>query len=166
MMRPATPPPRTWRRFCADASSCLQTVSEALVRGVLACLDAPMRRLRRRRAATPPNRRAPPRGHRRINSEPLPTHFLAAEEQNRVLLARVEALATQQQAQGQAFGAQLAAQLAQLPGALAGAVTRVQLERWRWAPPVAAGQCLGLPRWHRQPVRTNAAWHILSAMRI
>ena len=79
------PPPRTWRRFCADASSCLQTVSEALVRGVLACLDAPMRRLRRRRAATPPNRRAPPRGHRRINSEPLPTHFFAEpEEQNLV----------------------------------------------------------------------------------
>ena len=78
------PPPRTWRRFCADASSCLQTVSEALVRGVLACLDAPMRRLRRRRKMTPTNHRAAPRGHRRINSEPLPTHFFAAEEQNLV----------------------------------------------------------------------------------
>merc|ERR1719213_1225937 len=71
------PPPRTWRRFCADASSCLQTVSEALVRGVLACLDAPMRRLRRRRKMTPTNHRAQPRGHRRISSAPLPTHFFA-----------------------------------------------------------------------------------------
>ena len=32
----------------------------------------------------PPNRRQLPRGHRRINSEPLPTHFFAAEEQNLV----------------------------------------------------------------------------------
>ena len=78
------PPPRTWRRFCADASSCLQTVSEALVRGVLACLDAPMRRLRRRRKMTPTNHRAAPRGHRRISSEPLPTHFFAEETTNLV----------------------------------------------------------------------------------
>ena len=80
--RRRAPPPRTWRRVCAAVLGFLPAVGGALVRGVLACLDAPMRRLRRRRAATPPTRRR--QGHRRVNSAPLPTHFFAEAEQNLV----------------------------------------------------------------------------------
>ena len=56
-------------RIAAAASLAIRTFFDAFSRGILACLDAPMRRLRRRREQTAA------RGHRRVNSAPLPTHF-------------------------------------------------------------------------------------------
>lgn len=58
-----------WYRIAAAASLAIRTFFDAFSRGILACLDAPMRRLRRRREQTAA------RGHRRVNSAPLPTHF-------------------------------------------------------------------------------------------